>query len=54
LGKIILPEEQELIRLEAEQAELEEQVTTAELTLVTSKSQAAQFQHRCILSANAS
>jgi len=42
----MLPEEQELIRLEAEQAELEEQVTTAELTLETSKTETAQFQHR--------
>ena len=42
----MLPEEQELIRLEAEQAELEEQVTTAELTLETSKTESAQFQHR--------
>ena len=50
----MLPEEQELIRLEAEQAELEEQVTTAELTLETSKIEAAQFQHRYTLSANAS
>ena len=42
----MLPEEQERIRLEAEQAELEEQVTTAELTLETSKTETAQFQHR--------
>ena len=42
----MLPEEQELIRLEAEQAALEEQVTTAELTLETSKTETAQFQHR--------
>lgn len=42
----MLPEEQELIRLEAEQTELEEQVTSAELTLETSKTQTAQFQHR--------
>jgi len=42
----MLPEEQELIRLEAEQAELEEQVTTAELKLETSKTETAQFQHR--------
>ena len=42
----MLPEEQELTRLEAEQAELEEQVTTAELTLETSKTETAQFQHR--------
>ncbi len=42
----MLPEEQELTRLEAEQAALEEQVTTAELTLETSKTETAQFQHR--------
>ncbi len=43
---MILPEEQELIRLEAEQTALEEQVTTAELTLETSKTETLQFQHR--------
>ena len=42
----MLPEEQELTRLESEQTELEEQVTTAELTLETSKTEIAQFQHR--------
>src|SRR3989338_9104937 len=42
----MLPEEQELMRLEAKQATLEEQVTTAELTLETSKTETAQFQHR--------
>lgn len=42
----MLPEEQELNRLEAEQAELEEQVTSAELTLETSKTETAQFQLR--------
>ena len=42
----MLPEEQELIRLEAEQTELEEQVTSAELALETSKTETAQFQHR--------
>ena len=42
----MLPEEQELNRLESEQAELEEQVATAELTLETSKTETAQFQHR--------
>ncbi len=42
----MLPEEQELIRLETEQTELEEQVTSAELTLETSKTETAQFQHR--------
>ncbi len=43
---MMLPEEQELIRLEAEQAELEEHVTAAELELETSKAETAQFQHR--------
>ena len=42
----MLPEELELNRLEAEQASIEEQVTTAELTLETSKTEIAQFQHR--------
>lgn len=42
----MLPEEQELERLEAEQAELEEQVTSAELMLETTKTETAQFQHR--------
>lgn len=42
----MLPEELELIRLESEQAELEEQVTSAELALETSKTETAQFQHR--------
>jgi chromosome segregation ATPase len=42
----MLPEEQELTRLETEQATLEEQVTSAELTLETSKTEMAQFQHR--------
>ena len=42
----MLPEEQELNRLETEQAALEEQVATAELTLETSKTETAQFQHR--------
>lgn len=42
----MLPEEQELNRLETDQAELEEQVTSAELTLETSKTEIAQFQHR--------
>lgn len=42
----MLPEEQELARLEAEQAELEDQVISAELTLETSKTETAQFQHR--------
>lgn len=43
---MILPEEQELVRLEAEQAELEEQVATAELILETTKTETAQFQRR--------
>lgn len=42
----MLPEEQELTRLEAEQAALEEQVTTAELMLETRKIMAVKFQHR--------
>jgi len=42
----MLPEEQELKRLEVEQAELEEQVTSAELMLETTKTETAQFQHR--------
>ena len=44
--KIMLPEEQELARLESEQAELEEQVSSAELTLETNKAEILQFQHR--------
>ena len=42
----MLPEEQELIRLEGEQVELEDQVATAELTLETTKTEVAQFQRR--------
>ena len=42
----MLPEEQELNRLEGEQAALEEQVTSAELALETTKTETAQFQHR--------
>lgn len=42
----MLPEEQELVRLEAEQAELEEQVTSAELELETLKVELVQFQYR--------
>ena len=42
----MLPEELELNRLEGEQTELEEQVTSAELALETSKTEIAQFQHR--------
>lgn len=43
---MILPEEQELIRLEAEQTELEEQVTLTELALETCKTESAQFEYR--------
>ncbi|MDO8892619.1 MAG: J domain-containing protein [Sulfurimicrobium sp.] len=43
---MMLPEEQELTRLEGEQAALEEQVTSAELALETAKTETAQFQHR--------
>ena len=42
----MLPEEKELARLEAEQAQLKEQVTSAELILETTKTETAQFQHR--------
>jgi hypothetical protein len=42
----MLPEEKELARLEAEQAELKEQVTSAELTLETIKTETIHFQHR--------
>ena len=42
----MLPEENELARLEVEQAELKEQVTSAELALETTKTETAQFQHR--------
>jgi hypothetical protein len=45
-GKAMLPEEQKLVRLEAEQAELKEQVILAELALETIKTETAQFQHR--------
>jgi len=41
----MLPEEQELNRLENEQAALEDQVATAELTLETLKAETAQFQY---------
>lgn len=41
-----LPEEHELYRLEAEQAELEEQVTQAELALETAKTDTERFRHR--------
>jgi hypothetical protein len=42
----MLPEEKELARLEAEQAELREQVTSAELASETIKKETAEFQHR--------
>jgi len=42
----MLPEEQELTRLEAEQVALEDQVATAELTLETIKTESAQIQYR--------
>jgi hypothetical protein len=42
----MLPEELELVRLEAEQAKLKEQVTSAELALQTTKAETARFQHR--------
>lgn len=42
----MLPEEQELNRLEAEQAELAEQVASAELALETGKAETALFQYR--------
>src|SRR3974390_199548 len=42
----MLPEEKELARLEAEQAELKERVTSAELELETIKTETAQFQSR--------
>jgi len=43
---VMLPEEKELARLEAEQSELKEQVTTAELILETTKTETARFQNR--------
>lgn len=42
----LLPEEAELVRLETEQADLEEQVASAELALETAKSETAIFQQR--------
>lgn len=42
----MLPEEQELVRLETEQAELEEQAASGELELETLKVELAQFQYR--------
>lgn len=44
--KTLLPEEVELARLEAEQADLREKVTTSELTLETIKTETSRFQHR--------
>jgi hypothetical protein len=45
----MLPEEQELARLEGEQAELEEEVASAELTLETARTEIGQFQRRYYL-----
>jgi hypothetical protein len=42
----MFPEEKELARLEAEQAELKERVTSIELELETIKTETARFQHR--------
>lgn len=42
----MLPEEKELARLEAEQTQLREQVTSVELILETTKTETARFQHR--------
>lgn len=42
----MLPEEQELQRLETEQAELEEQVASKEFELETLKIELSQFQYR--------
>ena len=44
--RLALPEEQELHRLEAEQAALEEQVAQAELALETAKTDTERFRHR--------
>jgi hypothetical protein len=44
MNRILLPEEQELARLEAEQADLEEQVASAELALETIRNETAVFQ----------
>ena len=43
---ILLPEEEELARLEAEQVVLEEQVVSAELAIETIRSETAVFQQR--------
>lgn len=50
----MLLKEQELNRLESEQAKFEEPVTKVELTPENSKTEPAQFQHHYKLSANAS
>ena len=42
----MLPEEHELARLEAEQTDLEDQVTAAELALETAKTETVRFQYR--------
>ena len=42
----MLPEEQELSRLESEHAQLTEQVVSSELELETIKTETAQFQRR--------
>jgi predicted nucleic acid-binding Zn-ribbon protein len=42
----MLPEERELARLEAEQSELKEHVSAAELELETIKTETARFQSR--------
>jgi len=42
----MLPEEQELARLDAEQEQLQDQVASAELILQTIKAETAAFQHR--------
>jgi hypothetical protein len=47
----MLPEEQELARLEAEQAEFKERVVSAELALETTKTETTWFQHRYYQSA---
>ena len=43
---MILPEEQELLRLDGEQSDLETQVATAELALETAKTETIKFQRR--------
>jgi hypothetical protein len=46
MNKTILPEEQELNRLEAEQVQLEDRLVDSELGLETIKVETAKFQHR--------